>query len=289
MTAVRSRLPLAVSAPSLGACGPGRSGPRRLLPARYDEQGMSGQLSEGTVVGVVGGHPAVADAVEAAGGEPVVGEAAEVVSSELAVEVVVAVGEDALVDLVRAGVDAPVLPIAAGASVRSVPGIALGPAVERVVEGDWETVAYPLLVARTPLGPVRALFDITLVTDEVARISEYTVLGGSGRVSTFRADAVSVATPAGSTGYSRSADGPVLSPRTDAVAVVPVAPFAIDSDHWVLPAEDLRLRVERDETPVELLADGRASGVVIPGEELPVERDGSLSVVVVEESRSFYG
>ena len=39
--------------------------------------------------------------------------------------------------------------------------------------------------------------------------------------------------------------------------VVPVAPFATDADRLVLPLDGVALGVERDETPVELLADGR--------------------------------
>lgn len=247
---------------------------------------MSGPLPENAVVGVVGEHPAVADAVEASGRSPVVGAASEVVAHDPAV--VVAVGEPALLSLVPAGVDAPVLPVAAGRGVRSVPDdrATVERAVDRLVAGEWTAVEHPL-VAADPAGE-RALTDLMLVTAEPARISEYTVRAGEEMVANFRADGVAVATPAGSVGYARAASGPVLAPDVAAVAVVPVAPYAIDPDHWVLPVEDVSLTVERDEAPVALLADDRSVGAVDPHQPVTFGRDGTLAIAVVEESRPFY-
>lgn len=248
---------------------------------------MSGQLSEGARVGVVGGHAAVVDAVSAAGGDPTAGDAATVLAA--APDAVVAVGEPALVDLAAAGVEAPVLPVSCPASVRSVPGTAVESAVASLLAGSFEDATCPLLATDLPGDRPVALFDLTLVTDEPARISEYTVRCGGERVSTFRADGVVAATPAGSTGYADAAGGPVVAPGTDVVAVVPVAPFATDTDHWVLPEDDLELVVERDETPVHLLVDGRDTGPVDPGRVVSVSVRGSLSVAVVTESADFFG
>ena len=103
----------------------------------------------------------------------------------------------------------------------------------------------------------RALFDITLVTDEPARISEYGVASRGDSVATFRADGVVVATAAGSHGYAGAVDAPSLSTAVDAVAVAPVAPFVTDTRRWVLPDDQLTLTVERDEGPIALVADGR--------------------------------
>lgn len=50
----------------------------------------------------------------------------------------------------------------------------------------------------------------------------------------YRADAVIVATPTGSTAYSLSAGGPVLSPRVAAIVVTPVCPHSLHSKAVVL-------------------------------------------------------
>lgn len=248
---------------------------------------------EGTRVGVVGGSPAVGDAVSAGGGDPVAGDAGTVVGASPSA--VIAVGERALVDLVRAGVEAPVLPVSAPGSVRPIPASAVEDAVASVLAGEFAAVDYPLLAVAGPgtAGAAgrrtRALFDVTLVTAEPARISEYTVLNAGDRVSTFRADGVVVATPAGSTGYARAAEGPVLAPGTGVVAVIPVSPFVTDADHWVLPVDGVGLVVERDEAPVDLVLDGREAGTVDAATGLDVSVDGTLTVAVVDASVDFFG
>ena len=251
---------------------------------------MSDRPPEGTRIGVVGGGPAVAERVAAGGGDPVAGDAETIVDA--APVAVVAVGERALADLVAAGVEVPVLPVAAPDGVRPVPESAVESAVASVLAGEFDRVERPLLSTSGPGasdGRSRALFDLALVTAEPARISEYTVLTGGRRVATFRADGVVVATPVGSTGYARAAEGPVLASGTGVVAVVPVSPFATDADRWVLPADGVGLLVERDETPVRLIADGRDAGAVPPRRPLDVSTRGVLTVAVVDASARSLG
>jgi len=247
---------------------------------------MDGPSEGAGVVGVVGEHPAVLDALADRAVETVHGEARAVLDADPAA--VVAAGEPAVVDLVRAGVDVPVLPFGAGTAVRSVPPLGVD-AVSQLVSGAYETVERPLLAAQPSLGEPVALFDLMLVTDDPARISEYSVWCGDEHVESFRADGVVVATPAGSQGYARAADGPVVAPGSGVVSVIPISPFATNVDSWVLGDDRVRLVVERDETPVELLADGRPSGSVVPGETLGIRRDGSLTLAVVEGSQGFFG
>ena len=233
-------------------------------------------------VGVIGDETA-RDVVAASSGDPVVGSPAEVAAATP--ELIVTVGERGLLDAVAAGVNGPMLPVAARECVPSVSRDSLDTALDAFLAGRYETTTRPVISARSPLGETRALMDVMLVTAEPARISEYAVCRGGESVATFRADGVVVATPAGSRGYTRRAGGPVLAPELDVLAVVPVAPFSTDEDTWILPASELELRIERDETPVELLADDRTAGSVVPGESVRVGRDGTLSVAVVDASK----
>jgi NAD+ kinase len=234
----------------------------------------------GARVGVVGDAD-LAAAVTAAGGEPV-----DEGFKEAAL--VVVAGESALVDVARAGVDAPVLPVAAGAGVRSVARADVESAVARLLEGEYGTLRHPVVWADGPAAGTAALFDVALMAAEPARISEFAVHRGDDRVARFRADGVVASTPAGSAGYNRAAGGPVVAPETDAVAVVPVAPFTTHADRWVLPAGEVALSVERDETPVELLADGRTEATVAAGEPVSLSPLADLGTVVVPESEPFF-
>ena len=244
-------------------------------------------MNDSPVVGVVGpdADTAVA-AVESAGGRAVPGAASRVVDES---DAVVAVGESALLAVARTGTDAPILPVAAGRGVRSVPRTDLATAVADFVAGDYEPASNPLIdVHVADRTRATVFFDLMLVSAEPAQISEYAVDHGADPVAQFRADGVAVATPAGSSGYTSAAGGPVLSPDTDAVAVVPVAPFETDSDHWVLPVEGLTVSVERDETAVHLLADDRVVGPVDPHETVRVVPTGSVTTATVAAGQSPY-
>jgi NAD+ kinase len=239
---------------------------------------MSGQR-----VGVVGDET-LAGAVEAAGGDPYVASPTDLE----AVEFVVAAGEAAVVDLARAGVDVPVLPVEAGDGVRSVGRPAADETLERLLDSTYPTERHPVLAVSGPDTEARAVFDATLVAAEPARISEFAIRSDGESVARFRADGVVASTPAGSVGYNRAAGGPVVAPETDVLSVVPLAPFATDADHWVLPAESVSLSVMRDETPVELLADGRSEGLVETGDPIDIAYAGAIETFVVPEGARFF-
>jgi len=73
----------------------------------------------------------------------------------------------------------------------------------------------------------------------------------------YSADGVIVATPTGSTAYSMSARGPVVSPRHRAMLLTPVSPHMLFDRSLVLGAtEMLRMQVVGSR-PAELVIDGR--------------------------------
>lgn len=94
-------------------------------------------------------------------------------------------------------------------------------------------------------------------------ITLHAMVGGED-VTTFSADGVIVATPTGSTAYSFSARGPIVSPRVECLLLTPVSPHMVFDRSIVLaPDEGVTLEVLGDE-PGLLSADGR------PGLEMPV-------------------
>lgn len=96
---------------------------------------------------------------------------------------------------------------------------------------------------------------------------------GGESLAAFNADGVIVATPTGSTAYSLSAGGPLVSPRAQCLIVVPVSAHMIFSRPFVLaPDETVDITFEgRDET-ASVTLDG-ALGCEIPvGTEVRVGR-----------------
>lgn len=198
------------------------------------------------------------------------------------VDLLVAVGEDSLLELVRAGVDCPVVPVESGAAVCSVAVGDATAAVERALAdgGELATRRHPVVAPRGAAADEHALFDLALMAGEPASISEFAVHAHGRRVARFRADGVVASTPAGSVGYNHTADGPIVAPGSGVLSVVPIAPFATDVHHWVLPIEEVSLSVVREGTPVELLVDGRAERTVDAHDPVSIGTAGSLEVVI---------
>lgn len=247
-------------------------------PSDMDEAG-----GEARTAGVVGDAEGVAEALSEAGLRTVSGDAESVLAADPGV--LVAVGEGALLDLAGRTPPAAILPVEAGRGVRSVPREALAEVGARLAAGDWTVEDHPLLGIEWAGERTTAFFDAMLVTAEPAEISEFTVRAGGEHVARFRADGVVATTPAGSSGYTRTAGGPVVDPGLELLVVVPVAPFATSLDHWVVPPE-ATLAVERDEAAVEVLADDRSVGAAPVGDPVRLAVTGRVDIVRVPEGLS---
>jgi NAD+ kinase len=112
--------------------------------------------------------------------------------------------------------------------------------------------------------PQWALNEVIVEKRARHRLITLRAMIGEEDVTTFSADGVIVATPTGSTAYSFSARGPIVSPRVPCFVITAVSPHMVfDRSIVVSPDEGVVLEVLGDE-PGLLSADGR------PGLELPI-------------------
>ena len=108
-------------------------------------------------------------------------------------------------------------------------------------------------------GPQWALNEVIVEKSARHRLIRLAVFVDDVYVTTFSADGVISATPTGSTAYSFSAGGPIVSPSVPCLVVTPVAAHMVFDRSLVLDAEQ-RVRLEvLGEEPGLLSADGRQS------------------------------
>lgn len=201
-----------------------------------------------------------------------------------AADLVLAVGEPALLSLADQPPAAPVLPVTPGGSVHAVARDELGSVLDSVFEGEYQTASHPILTLSIDGDDVaRAVDDAMLITSEPARISEYGVEIDAGHAERFRADGVVVATPLGSDGYAGAAGGPTIEAEAG-LSVVPISPFSTHARTWVVNPP-VKLTVERDDGDVLLLADDRETEMVPPWAPVELAALDSFELVRVPETR----
>lgn len=121
-------------------------------------------------------------------------------------------------------------------------------------------------------GPNYNLVDVCLTVD-----GKY--------FNTFSADGVIVATPSGSTAYSLSAGGPIVSPELQAVVITPVCPHALSNRPIVLQEPNtIEVVYLSDYLPLEVAFDGICRFTLNPKEKCIIRpADKPFRMVVVPD------
>ena len=102
--------------------------------------------------------------------------------------------------------------------------------------------------------------------DSSSMINIHTYLNGK-YVTTYWADGLIISTPTGSTAYSLSVGGPILTPDSSDIVITPIAPHNLTMRPIVIPDHNrLTLRVEGRGQQFLASLDSRSKAVNFPGE-----------------------
>ena len=88
-----------------------------------------------------------------------------------------------------------------------------------------------------------ALNDIVIGREGRLRVIDFNIYVNGEFLNAYCADGIIVSTPTGSTGYSLSAGGPIISPEASMILLTPIAPHTLNTRSIVLP-EDAVITVE---------------------------------------------
>jgi NAD+ kinase len=214
------------------------------------------------------------------------------------IDLVVSVGGDGT--LLRAArqayqADAPLLGVNVGrlGFLTEVDAASAPEALSKVLAGETRLEERMALIAQ-PVGatwsaPEFALNEVLVEKAERHRLITLRAVVGGEELTRFSADGLIVATPTGSTAYSFSAGGPIVSPKAACLLLTPVSPHMVFDRAIVLPPDEaVTLEVLPDE-PGVFAADGRPGLGVPVGAQVAVRRaERPLRLVRRSGSSSFF-
>jgi NAD+ kinase len=103
-----------------------------------------------------------------------------------------------------------------------------------------------------------ALNDVVVSKGNISRIIELLLKIDGDKIAQVRADGLIVSTPTGSTAYSLSAGGPIVTPNVNGLVITPICPHSLTFRPLVVP-DDSAIAVQQcsNDTDVFITIDGQ--------------------------------
>ena len=150
-------------------------------------------------------------------------------------------------------------------------------AVRSIEDGNYSIEERMVLAAQTSANKAFdtewAVNEFVLDRSGSAGLIKIEVAVDGTPLNTYWADGLIIATPTGSTAYSLSTGGPIITPGVDATILTPIAPHTLTVRPIVLPGTaTITCQVLGDEVPYVFAADGRSTLFHEFGHEFRVHR-----------------
>ncbi len=146
--------------------------------------------------------------------------------------------------------------------------------LERLISGSYRIEERMLLKVSIHDGeePFYAFNDASVTRGGFARLIWVDVWVNDEYLGTYTADGVLASTPAGSTGYSLSAGGPVVAPGVRSMVIVPICDHSLQRAAFVVPADaSIRFHLRENRTHTAILqTDGRSRATLEPGDTVRI-------------------
>lgn len=115
--------------------------------------------------------------------------------------------------------------------------------LDALISDEYETeprmmIAGSINMAGKDLITCESINDIVISRGDTAQIIRCEIFVNGELLYTYNGDGVIVSTPTGSTGYSLSAGGPIISPKASMILITPICPQSLNSRSVVLSADD---------------------------------------------------
>lgn len=220
-------------------------------------------------------------------------------SAEMGADVLFVLGGDGMVlhsALTASGTGAKIIGVNYGhlGFLTEFEGGEVSRAIDLVLSGNYDVLKRSVLQIECGGKTAYALNELSVNRDPMARgvkqMVDFSVrIEGLGKES-FIADGVIVCTPTGSTAYSLSAGGSIVTPDSPVFMVTPVCSFSLNSRPIVFPdSREVIISPARETDKCVCFADGKAFCALSCGEELTVKKAPFTADFITVKEHPFLG
>jgi NAD+ kinase len=134
-----------------------------------------------------------------------------------------------------------------------------------------------------------ALNDVGVAKAAIARIADFDLYLNGAFVSNYKADAVIISTPTGSTAYSLASGGPVLAPDVDAFVITPVSPHSLTNRSLVVrDTACFEIVVKTSPDQSYLTVDGQVGTALEAGDRVTCRKSNDHVVLLRLKNKTFF-
>jgi len=150
-------------------------------------------------------------------------------------------------------------------------------AIDQVLAGDYTVEERGMLSVQLfhqdqLTWEALCLNEIVLHREPLTSMCHFEVEVGNHAPVDIAADAISLPTPTGSTAYSLSAGGPVITPGLPATQLIPICPHSLASRGLVFPDTDPVTVRSANPDPLVMVVDGNAGCYILPKDRIRTQR-----------------
>ncbi|MBC6476220.1 MAG: NAD(+) kinase [Hormoscilla sp. GM102CHS1] len=165
--------------------------------------------------------------------------------------------------------------------------------MEKVMAGDYEIEERMMLTVRvlrgeTCIWEALCLNEMVLHREPLTSMCHFEIQVGHHAPADMAADGVIVSTPTGSTAYSLSAGGAVVTPGVPVLQLMPICPHSLASRALVFSQNDPVRIFPVIPNRLVMVVDGNAGCYVLPSDEVLVERSPYTARFIRLKSPEFF-
>jgi len=134
-----------------------------------------------------------------------------------------------------------------------------------------------------------AVNDIVIEKGGWSKMIEIKIDVDDEYVTTFAADGIIIATPTGSTGYSLSCGGPIVSPKSDVITLSPISPHTLSMRPLVLDSnQKIKITANSQFKNIQINSDGQRVIEYQPPIEVNIRKSERPFKLVRLSSKSYF-